>query len=85
MDKVFISSNAYLPSPNIKGENIKDFELWIYNRWGEEIYRASEINAFWDGKYAGNKCKIDSYVWVIEFLDFNNNFKSINGHVNLIE
>lgn len=69
----------------IKGENIKDFKLWIYNRWGEEIYRASEINAFWDGKYAGNKCKIDSYVWVIEFLDFNNNFKSINGHVNLIE
>ena len=95
--EVKINGSIYVPNtftPNgdgindnfeIKGENIKSFELWIYNRWGEEIYRSLEMNDFWDGKYGGNKCKIDSYIWVIEFQDFNNNFKSINGHINLIE
>ena len=95
--EVKINGSIYVPNtftPNgdgindkfeIKGENIKSFELWIYNRWGEEIYRSLEMNDFWDGNYGGNKCKVDSYIWVIEFLDFNNNFKSINGHINLIE
>ena len=69
----------------IKGENIKNFELWIYNRWGENIFHSSEISDFWDGKYLGNKCKIDTYLWIIEFLDFNQNFQIIKGHVNLLE
>ena len=69
----------------IIGENIKSFELWIYNRWGEEIYHTTEINNFWDGKYAGNKCKIDSYIWAIEYFDFDNTFNSVRGHINLLE
>ena len=69
----------------IKGENIKSFELWIYNRWGEEIYNTTEISDFWDGKFKGNKCKIDSYIWVVEYFDFNQNFNYVNGHVNLLE
>ena len=67
------------------GENIKSFELWIYNRWGEEIYHATEINNFWDGRYLGNKCKIDSYIWSIEYFDFDNTFNSLKGHINLLE
>ena len=69
----------------IKGENIKNFELWIYNRWGENIFHSTKISDFWDGKYLGNKCKIDTYLWIIEFLDFNQNFQIIKGHVNLLE
>ena len=69
----------------IKGENIKSFELWIYNRWGEKLYYTNEINNYWDGKYLGNKCKIDSYIWVIEYLDYNQNYKSLKGHVNLLQ
>ena len=69
----------------IKGENIKSFELWIYNRWGEEIYHTTKMSDFWDGKFGGNKCKLDSYIWIIEYFDFNQNFNSINGHVNLLE
>ena len=69
----------------IVGDNIKSFELWIYNKWGEEIYYSSEILNYWDGKYKGKKCKIDSYIWVIEYLDFNQNFNTLKGHINIIE
>ena len=84
--------NTFTPNGDLKndefeiiGENIKSFELWIYNRWGEEIYHATEINNFWNGRYLGNKCKIDSYIWVIEYSDFDNTFKSIKGHINLLK
>ena len=84
--------NTFTPNGDLKndvfeiiGENIKSFELWIYNRWGEEIYHTTDINNFWDGKYLGNKCKIDSYIWVIEHFDFDNTFNSIKGHINLLE
>ena len=69
----------------IKGENIKNFELWIYNRWGENIFHTIEISDNWDGKYLGNKCKIDTYLWIIEYLDYNQNFHVLKGHVNLLE
>ena len=84
--------NTFTPNGDLKndefeiiGENIKSFELWIYNRWGEKIYHTTEIDNFWDGKYLGNKCKIDSYVWTIEYFDFDNTFNSIKGHINLLE
>lgn len=84
--------NTFTPNGDLKndefeiiGENIKSFELWIYNRWGEEIYHATDMNNFWDGRYLGNKCKIDSYIWVIEYFDFDNTFKSIKGHINLLK
>lgn len=69
----------------IKGESIKNFELWIYNRWGENIFHTIEISDNWDGKYLGNKCKIDTYLWIIEYLDYNQNFHVLKGHVNLLE
>jgi gliding motility-associated-like protein len=69
----------------IRGENIESYELWIYNRWGEEIYNTTEITDFWDGSFEGEKCKIDSYIWVIEYFDYNQNFNFLNGHINLIE
>ena len=52
---------------------------------GEEIYHTTDINNFWDGKYLGNKCKIDSYIWTIEYFDFDNTFNSLKGHINLLE
>ena len=84
--------NTFTPNGDLKndefeivGENIKSFQLWIYNRWGEEIYHTTEINSFWDGKYLGNKCKIDSYIWKIEYFDFDNTFNTLKGHINLLE
>ena len=78
--------NTFTPNGDLKndefeiiGENIKSFQLWIYNRWGEEIYHTTDINNFWDGKYLGNKCKIDSYIWTIEYFDFDNTFNSLKA------
>ena len=89
--RLYFTPNSFTPNDDgindefeIKGENIKNFELWIYNRWGKYISLYKIIDN-WDGSYLGNKCKIDTYLWIIEYLDFNQNFQIIKGHVNLLE
>lgn len=38
-----------------EAENIADYEMTIYNRWGELIFKTNDINAKWDGKFKGKE------------------------------
>lgn len=54
---------------NLKG--IKEFELYIYNRWGEKVYETTSveeaINKGWDGKnLLGLRCAPGIYFYVIK-------------------
>lgn len=69
-----------------KGENIVELELFIFNRWGQQIYQ-SYSNQGWNGKYegVGEMCQIDVYVWVINYrFDGENFMHDAIGHVVLI-
>ena len=37
----------------IYGNNIVDFNLNVFDRWGSLIYSSNEISNFWDGTYQG--------------------------------
>ncbi len=47
----------------VKGEGIKDFQILIYNRWGEVIFETTEARKQWDGKYNGNPVEQGTYVY----------------------
>lgn len=67
------------------GENIVELEMFIYNRWGQEIYQ-SYTGKPWDGTYKDEMCQQDVYVWLAYYRFENENFmhKSI-GHVVLLK
>jgi gliding motility-associated-like protein len=48
-------------------EIIKKFDMYIYDRWGELLYKTNELGekGGWDGKYKGKLCPAGSYVWVV--------------------
>jgi len=50
-----------------KGSNVKDFEMLIFNRWGELIFSSNNINNGWDGTYQGHLVQQDVYVWKISY------------------
>ena len=57
----------------------------IFDRWGELIFTSNDINKGWDGRYKGNKCQEDVYVWKIEYTNVVNEEKNkVIGHVNLV-
>ena len=68
----------------IKGEEIKIFELWIFNRWGELIYNTKTMSDSWNGTFKNMPVQIDTYVWKIKYVDFQNNNVDITGHINVL-
>jgi gliding motility-associated-like protein len=58
--------------------------ITIYDRWGNTVYISNNINAKWDGKFKGNPCPDDVYVYKIEAIQKNTDKKIIrNGHISL--
>lgn len=61
--------NAFTPNGDgindtfgVKGEGIRNFRLYIYNRWGEKIFETNNPKHQWDGLYAGRPAEQGTYV-----------------------
>ena len=57
-----------------KGVGLYQYEISIYDDWGNLIWRSTEIDAFgrpseaWDGKFNGEFVQQDSYVWKVDAI-----------------
>ena len=93
---VFIDGSIYLPNsftPNGDGFNevfyaigidIKDFEMYIFDRWGEAIFYSDDMDKGWDGTYKGRLAKTDTYVWKVTYVDAYDVEGELYGTVTLI-
>jgi gliding motility-associated-like protein len=83
--------NSFTPDGSInkvfkaEGNNIKTFELTIFNRWGELVFLSNSVNEGWDGTCKGIKCQDGTYIWKIVYSDFNSPKKELVGHINLLK
>ena len=77
-----------------KGIGILEYEMWIYDRWGNQIFHCNiddlpqDPLCHWNGKVengpSGLIAQQDVYVWLIEFKDiFYKKHKRI-GHVSMV-
>ena len=43
------------------------FELYIFDRWGEEIYSTTDVNKPWNGRYHNDREQVQDgvYVWML--------------------
>ncbi|WMJ71929.1 PKD domain-containing protein [Cytophagaceae bacterium ABcell3] len=44
---------------------IGDYQMLIFNRWGEIIFESRDVNEFWDGNYRGEPMPVGVYPWII--------------------
>ncbi len=95
--KIYKGPEIYLPTaftPNGDGLNdvlrgipvgIKEFKyLKIYNRWGQEIFVATDYRIGWDGKWKGQKQESGIYIVIASGIDFKDNVINKKGTVMLI-
>ena len=52
---------------DVKGSNLESYEIYIFNRWGEQLFYANDITQSWDGTYNGTLCMKDHYVYLIKY------------------
>jgi gliding motility-associated-like protein len=67
-----------------KGFGFTNYELSIYDRWGEKIFESNDPEIGWDGTCKGVESAIDVYVYVISIVDIFNEPHTYNGRVSLI-
>ena len=62
-----------------------DFNMAIFNRWGEIIFETNNAAIGWDGTYHGELVKEGVYTWKIEFkTTINDERKAALGNVTLL-
>ncbi|MEQ1734337.1 MAG: gliding motility-associated C-terminal domain-containing protein, partial [Bacteroidia bacterium] len=91
--------NIYIPNaftPNDDGINddfvpkhfgITQYELTLFNRWGDQIAKVTEVNKNgWDGldTRTSEKCKTDMYLWKLHYTTLTGSTGESNGKVTLL-
>jgi len=44
-----------------------DFQMLVFNKWGEQLFMSNDISKGWDGTFKGVLCPLDMYTFVISF------------------
>lgn len=90
-DPLIFVPNAFTPDTDIYNNyfkavahNIADFEMLIFNRWGEVIYTMQNIDERWDGSYQGVLAPDGVYIWQIVYTDLKGIAHTMRGHVTLL-
>ena len=62
-----------------------DFELKIYDRLGELVFKTNDITKGWDGSVKGGKiAAINVYVYKIEIKDYRLKLREFVGHISVL-
>jgi gliding motility-associated-like protein len=69
-----------------KGTNIKTYEMWIFDRWGDMIFYTDDIEKGWNGKANNGKdiAQVDVYVYKVILYDFSETMHEYIGRVSLV-
>lgn len=93
-DVILYVPNAFTPDDdehnqtwgiNIDGIDFENFQLVVYNRWGELIWESKDAKESWDGTYNGRIVPNGTYIWKISFKEKDNDGKRFfTGFLNVL-
>ena len=63
---------------------IASYEIVIYNRWGEQIFKSNDIRSGWDGTYKGECSPPGVYYYHINTKSFKGKNKRMYGNLHLV-
>jgi gliding motility-associated-like protein len=64
--------------------NVKEFQMMVFNRWGELLFESRNPEIGWDGYHKGKLCQQDVYIYKIVATYENGNTVVKTGDVHLI-
>ncbi|MFC2100235.1 gliding motility-associated C-terminal domain-containing protein [Bacteroidota bacterium] len=68
----------------LKGVYVMEFNLQIYNRWGQLVFSTEDMNEGWDGSFQNKKCKNEAYNWIVNYSDYFHENHVMTGQVVLV-
>ncbi len=68
----------------IWGQGITNFEVEIYNRWGQMVFKSSNIEDQWDGKFNDKMSPSGTFVYRVKTKNSNNEDYLESGTISLV-
>lgn len=70
-----------------KGENVVEFHMQIFNRWGQLIFETNDLMSGWDGKCRSTLVQEDVYIYKISYRTSCSGKRAIEktGHVSVVK
>ena len=82
MEMIVNISESYLRVPNVftpdgNGQNdefkvayrsLREFHIWVYNRWGKLVYQSTNPDDGWDGTINGRQAAEGAYFYVVRAM-----------------
>ena len=69
----------------IRGQGVEDYNLEIYNRWGQMVFQSENISTKWNGEYRGKQVPIGTYVYQVKGISVSGNEVMVkDGFVALV-
>jgi gliding motility-associated-like protein len=93
-DKGFFLPNAFSPNNDgnndvfcVQGRNrcVSNFQMIVYDRWGEKVFESGDLSSCWDGTYRGKVLGPDVFVYYIKAKDQNQKEVIKKGNVSLVK
>ncbi len=89
---ILYAPSAFTPNDDGKNETFRiytegivEYELFIVNKWGEEVFHSTDPLEEWDGKHKGQWAKTGVYAYRVIVKSKNNETKEFQGHVSLLK
>lgn len=85
--------NAFSPNGDTRNdkfgvvviENVNNFYLTVYNRWGQKLFESDKVDLKWDGTFNGKPCEMGTYFYIIKYdCKSNREEKFLKGDVSLV-
>ncbi len=69
----------------VKYKSLTSFEMWVYNRWGQELFHTTDPSEGWDGKHNGSTVPTGAYYYVIKAVGTDDQKYSKKGAINVLK
>lgn len=64
---------------------VKEFEMQVYNRWGEKVFETTDKNARWDGEFKDTVFGSSNvYFWIVTYKGWDNYIHRDNGTLTIL-
>ena len=83
--------NAFSPNGDgvndvlyVRGEGVLNMELWIYNRFGQQVFYSNDQDRGWEGDFRGDNMPPGVYAYHLVVECTNGEVNEISGNITLI-
>lgn len=68
----------------VKYKSLKSFEMWVYNRWGNELFHSKDPSEGWDGTAGGHTVPTGAYYYLIKAVGTDGISYNKKGDINVL-